>query len=76
MHSCYVTYIIARARVHALCVLSGTFVGVRGIFVGVCVFACVRVSMIAYARARARVYAVCVRVHMYAHNIYPHCTIV
>ena len=25
----------ARARVHALCVLSGTFVGVRGIFVGV-----------------------------------------
>ena len=24
-----------RARVHALCVLSGTFVGVRGICVGV-----------------------------------------
>ena len=35
-------YICARARacVHALCVLSGTFVGVRGIFVGVRV--CVR----------------------------------
>ena len=42
-----------------------------------CVFACIRVSMSAYARARARVYAVCVRVHiMYAHNIYPHCIIV
>ena len=40
----------ARARVHTLCVPSGTFVGVRGIFVGVriCVFACVRVSMSAY----------------------------
>ena len=35
MHNCYVTYIIARARVHALCVLSGTLVGVRGISVGV-----------------------------------------
>ena len=54
----------ARARVHALCVLSGTFVGVRGIFVGVriCVRTCV--SMSAYARARARVYAVCVRVYV------------
>ena len=44
----------ARARVHALCVLSGTFVGVRVIFVG----------------ARARVYAVCVRVHICTHIIF------
>ena len=33
-------YVRARARVHALCVLSGAFVGVRGVCVGVRV--CVR----------------------------------
>ena len=37
MHNCYVTYIIVCTCVH---VLSGTFVGVRGIFVGVRI--CVR----------------------------------
>ena len=35
-------YMRARARVHAMCVLSGNIVGVRGIFVGVriCVRTC------------------------------------
>ena len=65
MHNCYVTYIIARARVHALCVLSGTFVGVRGIFVGVRV--CVRTHEC--VRTCARMCACCVRACTYFTHI-------
>ena len=78
MHNCYVTYIIVctcvhvrvHVRAHALCArtvrVEWYFCGsVCVVFLWVCVFACVRVSVRACARARACVvYAVCVRVYV------------
>ena len=60
----------ARARVHALCVLSGTFVGVSGIFVGVRV--CVRrlAGVRTHVRAHVCMPCACVRVHICTHIIF------
>ena len=56
----------ARART-----VRGAFVGVRGIFTGVRLRACVRMHV------HAHVCVCCMRActYMYAHNIYPHCII-